>query len=483
MRLHWYSILFVLGCLLLIEGVFMVLSTTLAFFLEETTTSAWVLSASYAVLSGFLCITPGLLLRSRTLKRRDIFLSVTLGWLVISLYGVLPYILTGSIPNFTDAFFESVSGITTTGASVLNNIESLPHSILLWRSLTQWFGGMGIIVLMIAILPFLGIGGLQLFQAEAPGVTTDKLKPRIKETAKILWIVYLGITVSACVFLWIFGMSFFDAINHALTTTSTGGFSTMQASAGAFSAPIQYILIIFMFISSINYALIFMVLQGRLESIRKNDEFMYYALVLTATTVVVTLALLWLNIYGLEESFRAAIFQIISLVTTTGFASADYTTWSPFLTFVFLGIMFVGGMTGSTSGSIKIMRHVVLWKQSFLEFKKQLHPQAVVPLLFNGSIVPQSIVLRILAFAIVFLLTVIVSVAFLILLGLDITTALGAVSATITNVGPGIGGVGPSETFSFLSSEIKLFLAFLMIVGRLELFTVFILFTPYFWRR
>lgn len=418
----------------------------------------------------------------RQLHKRDIYLIVTGGWVLLSLMGALPYLFGGAIPQLANAFFESVSGFTTTGASVLTAIEVQPESILLWRSLTQWIGGMGIVVLMIAVMPLLGIGGMQLFNAESPGVTVDKLTPRIKETAGIMWVVYVVLTFALGFFLWLGGMSVFDAINHAFTTLSTGGFSTKQASMAAFAPHLQYIVIFFMFLAGTSFALLYTALFTKITALFRNDEFRYYVYVVVGATLVLWLFGVTLGT-GIEHAFRDALFQVVSIVTTTGFATADYYVWAAPMVYILFILMFVGGMTGSTAGGVKVMRHLVLFKDAFLEFRKQLHPDAILPVRFNGKLVPQSVLYRVIAFVMLYIFIAVVSVVVLLLFGIDTPTSFGAVAATLGNIGPGLGEVGPVGDYSQLPDLVKWYLSGLMIVGRLELFTVLMLFTPYFWRR
>lgn len=442
-------------------------------------------------LSGVIMIGVGLLLwlvlgkkfEDAALRRREGFLIVTLGWLLMSLFGTLPYILSGSIPNFTDAFFETMSGFTTTGASVLNDIESLDQGILFWRSLTQWIGGMGIIVMTIAILPILGIGGMELFLAEAPGPSSDKLHPRIKETAKRLWLIYIGLTAVLTILLWIGEMNFFDAINHAMTTMATGGFSTRQASIGAFNSSFtHYIIVVFMFLAGTNYTLLYLSISGRVRSLIQNEEFKFYALLSVGVAILVALALCLTEEIAPSIGIRDSIFQVVSIVTTTGFVSADYTAWAPALTITFIMLMFVGGCAGSTSGGIKVVRHLTMARNCILEFRRVLHPRAIIPVKLNNRIVAPNIVTNVLVFVLIYLLIFLSSSIVMACFGLDFKSSIGSVIATLGNIGPGIGEVGPMGNFADIPAGGKWFLAFLMLVGRLELFTVLALFTRYFWR-
>jgi trk system potassium uptake protein TrkH len=386
------------------------------------------------------------------------------------------------LPGVADALFETASGMTTTGATTLTDIEIQPRGLLYWRSLTQWIGGMGIIVLTVAILPLLGIGGIELFAAEAPGPTSDKLHPRISETAKRLWSLYVGLTLVVGILYRLCGMTGYEAINHALTTMATGGFSTQNASAAAFSPLIQYIMIVFMFLAGVNYTLLYLGVKMKWRDVWRSDELKAYIGLVAGLTLFFTARVWYITGQGVEESFRDSLFQIVSLITTTGFVSADYTSWAASLTFICFCLIFLGACAGSTSGGIKLIRNLVFFKNSYLEFKRIIHPQAIIPLRLNGQIVPGRIITHIFNFLLLYLIIFLIGSVILSVLGLDFLTAIGAMATSLSNVGPGIGGVGPVDNFAWLSAPVKLFLSFVMVVGRLEIFTVLVLFTPYFWR-
>ena len=330
---------------------------------------------------------------------------VTIGWISMSFIGTLPYIISGNIPSITDAFFETISGFSTTGASILDDIEATHKGILYWRSLTQWIGGMGIIVMTVAILPILGIGGMELFVAEAPGPTSDKLHPRIKETAKRLWGIYVILTGVLFLLLWMGEMSFYEAINHALTTMATGGFSTKNASIAHYnSAYIEYIITFFMFIAGTNYTLLYFGFKGKLSRFWQHEEFKVYAATILGLTLMVFASILYSSSAGIEKAFRDAIFQVVSVITTTGFVSADYTQWTPFVTILFLIMMFLGGSAGSTSGGVKIVRHLTMAKNCFVELRRLLHPRAIIPVKLNGKIVSPNIISHVLVFILIYLI-------------------------------------------------------------------------------
>ena len=455
--------------------------------------------------SAIIIISIGLILmlsnknNIRQINKKDGYLIVTVGWLTMIFSGMLPYYMTDSISSFSNLIFESMSGYTATGSTIINDVESLPKSVIFWRSMTHWLGGMGIIVLAIAILPLLGIGGMQLFSAEAPGsgISGDKIHPRISATAKRLWYIYVGLTFVETLALNFAGMSIFDAINHSMSNIATGGFSTKNNSLAYWNSipEIQYIIIFFMILAGTNYLLIYSAFIGKFKKLFNNTEFIWY-LSFIAVFVLVTTLVLFFNvdlsntefdhpeIYGkFESSFRHAFFQIVAVITTTGFVTGDFAGWTPFLTMLFFGLMFIGASSGSTSGGIKISRHLILIKNGFLEFKKALHPNAVLPLRYNHSVVKKAVIVNILAFFMLYLILFIIGAGVLSTQGLDFSSAVGGSAASLGNVGPAIGSLGPSLTYEGLSAFAKIWCSFLMLVGRLELFTFLIIFTPYFWRK
>ncbi len=416
--------------------------------------------------------------------KREGFLVVTLSWVIFSLFGSLPFVLTGAIPNFTNAFFETISGFTTTGASILNDIESLSHGILFWRSMTQWLGGMGIIVLSLAILPVLGIGGIQLFVAEVPGPTKDKLHPRIKETAKRLWAIYVLLTGTELILLFLGGMDIFDSVCHSLTTMATGGYSTKQASIGAWDSPyIHYVITIFMFLAGTNFTMVYFALKGKTRKLWRNEEFRTYTFFILGFTAFFTLFLTFTRQGAFEVNFRESFFQVVSIMTTTGFATVDYLMWAPILVVLLFMLMFFGGSAGSTGGGIKIVRVWLIIKNSYLELKRIIHPNAVIPIRYNKRAVPEKITSNILNFVTLYMMVFIIGVIVMSTMGLDLESAMGSVAATLGNIGPGIGSVGPIENFAHLPGFGKWFLSLLMLMGRLELFTVLVLLTPWYWKK
>ena len=472
-----------LGILLVIEGLFMMLSIPISLIYKEDQGMDFFISGLFTLLTGGIAwvFTRD---AAKNISKRDAYIVVSFSWILFSVFGSIPFILTGSIPSFTDAFFETISGFTTTGASVLDDIESLSHGILFWRSLTQWLGGMGIIVLSLAILPLLGIGGMQLFIAEVPGPVPDKLHPRIKDTAKRLWYIYIIFTMLETILLWAGDMDLFDAINHSFTTMATGGYSTKQASIAHWDSPyIHYVISLFMFIAGTNFTLSYFALHFRLDKVFRNEEFKHYLGFVIAFTLVISLIMLFTMDIRVEQSFRDSLFQVISIMTTTGFVTSDYLTWVPILGILIFILMFFGGSAGSTGGGVKIIRVVLLFKNSALELKRLIHPNAVIPVRFNNYAVDQQIITNVLAFVSFYILTLVASMIVIASMGYDLETSMGAAAATLGNIGPGIGEVGPAYSYGHIPGFGKWFLSLLMLIGRLELFTVLILFSPEFWRK
>jgi len=483
MTINYKVVVNVLGLLLIFNGFFMFLCLPASLYFNMDDIIPIGFSATLTAGLGMLIWVLTRAEKKPNIRKREGFLIVTFGWVVMALSGTLPYIMSGSVISFTDAFFETLSGYTTTGASVINDLSVIPKDILFWRSMTQWIGGMGIIVLAVAILPVLGIGGMQLFVAESPGIKPDKLAPRIRDTAKRLWLIYVGLTATEFLLLKMAGMSWFDALNHALTTMATGGFSTHNESAAAFSPTIQYVIIVFMFLAGTSFTLTYFGLIGKFKKVFQNEEFLFYTGIMAVLTIGISLSVISVDDGGFEQAFRHSLFQVVSIVTSTGFVSADYTAWTPFVTILFFIMLFFGGSAGSTAGGVKIVRHIILVKNSILELKRQLHPSAIIPVRLNNRAVDPSITYNVVAFIMMYLIIFALGAVVMTMFGVDFDTALGSVATSLGNIGPGIGDVGPMDNFSWLPSPAKWFLAILMLVGRLELFTVLILFTPYFWRK
>ena len=472
-----------LGMLLLIEGLFMLSCIIISLIYRDNDIGALAISGLISIgAGGFAWVATRK--ASTNLSARDGFLIVSMGWILFSLFGSLPFYLSREIPNYTDAFFETVSGFTTTGASILNDIEALPHALLFWRSMTQWLGGMGIIVMSLAILPLLGIGGMQLFVAEVPGPAPDKFHPRIKETAKRLWAIYIIFTFSETILLLFGGMNLFDAICHSFTTMATGGYSTKQASIAHWDSPyIHYVITLFMFLAGTNFTLSYFAMHLQFKKVFRNEEFRFYISFVVGFILLVTGVLFFAQGLPFEKSFRDAAFQVVSIITTTGFVTADYLTWVSVLGVLIFMLMFFGGSAGSTGGGIKILRVMLFVKNSAVELRRLIHPNAVIPVRFNGNAVSPEIINNVFAFISFYILTMIISVIIMAGMGYDLNTSLGAVAATLGNIGPGIGEVGPVFNYAHLPGFGKWFLSFLMLIGRLELFTVLIIFSPGFWRK
>ncbi len=494
-KLNYKIITHIMGLLLLCNGGFMLLAAIISFAYKDGVTMQIMLAS---ILTMFVGVVLMFFTREhqKSINKREGYIVVTFGWIFMSLSGTFPYLFSGAIPSFTNAFFETMSGYTTTGASILNEIEIIPKGILFWRSLTHWIGGMGIIVLAIAILPLLGIGGMQLFAAEAPGPSADKLHPRITDTAKRLWLIYVGYTAAETLLLKLAGMNFFDAINHALSTLSTGGFSTKNASVAYWNDQplIQYIIMLFMFLAGMNFVLSYFGFKGKVQKIIKDEEFKWYSIFVIVFTLVAAVIIYYktdpanslidhpMVLGPAESAFRHALFQVLAVITTTGFVSADFTVWTPFLKIFFFGLMFLGGSAGSTAGGMKVMRHLITIRNGILEFKRTLHPHAVLPVRYNKRAVSKEIVFNILAFFILYMLSFIIGALVLGILGLDFETAIGGAASSLGNVGPAFGKLSPVNNFDVLPAFGKWWCSFLMLIGRLELFTVLILLTPFFWR-
>lgn len=509
-KINTAIIIKLIGILLLLNATFMLLCIPVSLYYHEPTYQgiAWASLLTFVVGGGAFFLNRQ---ASPDIGKREGYLIVTLVWLLMVIFGALPYLfaapqLDESVRqinqiNLTNAFFETMSGYTTTGASILNDIEIMPKGLLFWRSLTHWLGGMGIIVLAIAILPLLGIGGMQLFVAEVPGVSADKLHPRITATAKRLWLIYLLLTALESVLLKMAGMGWFDAVNHAMSTLSTGGFSTKNASIAYWQQQplIQYIIIVFMILAGTSFVLNYWLIQGKVKKTFANQEFTLYIIMIVLITALFAvvidedskvLSTLPHDLARLEFSIREALFSVVSIITTTGFVTVDFARFSAFVSIIFFALMFVGGCAGSTAGGVKIVRHLILFKHAKNEFTRQLHPNAIVTVQYNNRSVPMKIVHNILAFFMIYLLIFILGATLMAWLDNgDTPTATAFVSAlsvtatSLGNVGPAFANYSPTHNFAAMSDAGKWFCGLLMLLGRLELFTVLILFTPGFWRR
>ncbi|RMF07801.1 MAG: TrkH family potassium uptake protein [Candidatus Neomarinimicrobiota bacterium] len=427
------------------------------------------------------------------ITNRDGFAIVSLAWILTAFVSSIPFQLTGTIPNLTDAFFESMSGVTTTGATILGNvatlphlphgIESLPHGVLFWRSFIQWIGGMGIVLFYIAILPLLGINGYQLFKAEVPGPVADKIRPRVRETAKYLWMVYVGITIVEILLLGISGMNWFEAICHSFTTMPTGGFSTRNASIGAFDNPtIHYIIILFMFLAGVNFSLHFKLLTGDRKAFWRDSEFRHYlGLVLGITVIIAGTRLVQTGNFTHEE-FRNSLFQTVSILTTTGYATADYEHWTFGAQFILLSLMFIGACGGSTGGGMKVIRIQLILKYTAMETRRMLHSRAIIPIRIGNRFIDEDIIRNTLGFFLFYIFIFAVTTLLLTAMNVDITSAVGAAASALGNVGPALASFGPMDNYALLPDFAKWLLSFCMLLGRLEIFTVMVMFSRVFWK-
>lgn len=479
------TVLKVISVLVLIVSGFMIIPGLIALFYQEIKELySFLIAIGISLLSASLIL---ILLRKdkqSVLSTKGGFLLVTLSWITVSFFGAIPFYLSEAIPSVADAFFETMSGFTTTGASILTDIESLPKSLLFWRSLTHWLGGMGIIVLTVAILPLLGIGGLQLIKAEAPGPTVDKLTPRITETAKILWVIYLGMTILQTVLLLFGGLDLFDALTHTFGTLATGGFSPKNASVGHYdSAFVDGVVTFFMIMAGINFALHFRLITGKVKyHLRDTELHTYLAIFLIATTLIVIMT------YGdtyetIGQSIRYASFQAASILTTTGYATTNFEEWPHFAQIVLFLLMFIGGCSGSTGGGIKVVRIVTLFKLSINELRFLLHPRGIFTLKISGTPLKKDVLQAIAGFFYLYILLILIVTLIVATAEEDILTALTTALATVGNIGPGFGNIGPAENYAFYPPYVKWVLSVAMLIGRLEIYTVIILFTPTFWKR
>ncbi len=482
--MHWRHVLKVVGVLTLAIGLFMVLPLAVGLIYQDGSALPFLKAMAVTLTCGAALVfffrgTPG-----DHVSQREGMAIVTLGWSAVGLFGALPFYFEGPFPTFADAFFESVSGFTTTGASVVNHIEGLSRGALLWRSLIQWIGGMGIIVLSIAILPFLGVGGMQLYKAEVPSPVPDKLQPRIRDTAALLWKVYLGMTVVEALLLLAGGMSVYDALCHAFTTMPTGGFSTKNASMAHFdSVYLDLVVIVFMVLAGINFSLHYQLLRGKPLAFWQDAECRYFLGIVVVLTLVVSFDI-WRTVYAeMAEALRHGCFQVVSIITTTGFATADYEKWPAMSQIILFICMFMGASAGSTGGGMKILRIMLCFKFCYKELFSLIHPRAVTHVKLAGKTVPDDVMRSIFGFLALYLGLFAVCAILLAGLGVDFNTTIGAVASCIGNIGPGFGMVGPVENYAEIPYLGKWLLIWCMLLGRLEIYTVIILLVPEFYRK
>ncbi|MDD6552479.1 MAG: TrkH family potassium uptake protein [Prevotellaceae bacterium] len=482
--INWKIIFKVIGQLLFIEAFMMLICCGVASYCHADDMAAFLISAVLTIMTGSVLQVFG---RNATnmLSRRDAYLVVTLTWLIFSLFGSLPFIISGYLPNFTDAYFETMSGFTTTGATVIDNVEILPHGLLFWRSFTHFIGGLGIVFFTIAILPNTDSGGLRLYTAESTGPLNTKLQPRLTTSAKWIWMIYGVLTASCIVAYYLQGMDLFDSINYALSTTATGGFSTHNSSTVGFHSPsLEYTCTIFMLLSSINFPLLYMaVCKGKIRDLFHNSEFRFFISLAAIFTFIIMIELIIHNGYTVEHAFRSGIFQVISFMSTTGLFNDDAAKW-PHVTWVILAMcMFFGACSGSTCGGFKCVRGVMVLKIIKNQFRQMLHPNAVLPLKIDGVNVSTQKRVTLLAFLATYLILCLVISFTMIAMGIDNTNAITITLSALGNVGPSLGlEIGPTMSWSMLPAAAKWMCSIMMLLGRLEIFTVLILFTPQFWK-
>jgi len=477
-------ILNVIGIALIFLSVFMIFPVSVSLIYKQSDTIQLAKSLFVTLVSGAALYLLTRKHKREEIRHREAFIIVTFTWIVMSFFGSIPFMLTDTFHSFTDAYFESMAGFTTTGSSVLNDIEAVPKGILFWRSMIQWIGGMGIIVFTLAILPMLGAGGMQLFKAEVPEISVDKLRPRFIDTAKALWFIYVALTSIDAFLLMAGGMDFYDAICHAFTTMATGGFSTRKESIAHFKSPsIEYITSIFMFLAGVNYSLYFFVFKGKISRLWRSSEFKFYLTVTAIATIMITLNVWKLSFDSLTDSFRHSLFQVVSLMTTTGYATADYEKWSSFAQIILVTTMFFGGMIGSTGGGIKQVRILLMLKQGYREMYQLIHPRAVTTVKIDEKFLDKEVLGSIWGFVFLFLGVCIIATIGMAAVGMDMITSATTVISATCNVGPALGEAGPAENYASIPDTGKWILIFCMLTGRLEVYTVLILLVPHFWKK
>ena len=474
-----------LGMMFILETLFMLVATLVAFLYGGDDLFPFLWSSGILFAAGVLFYLVGFRANERSAGRREGMLTVALTWALLSFFGMLPFYLGGYIDNVADAYFETMSGFTTTGSSTFSDVEALPRGILFWRSLIQWQGGIGMIVFTVALMPIFGGGAIQLYDAETSSITHERFRPRVTQIAKRLWGIYLFLTILVAFLLWLGPMDLFDAVNHAMTTIATGGFSTRNASVGYWDSPyVEYVIAIFMCVGATNMTLIYLAFKGQLGKLWRDEETRWFYAIVACAVLITALYLYTRGIEGdAERAFRLAFFQVSTLISTTGFYTADFIAWGPFFWLVALMLMVVCGCAGSTSGGLKAGRVMILAKNLFNVFKKQTHPSAIVPVRVNGHAISTDVVHKILAFTFVYLSLIVFSCLILTLDGMPFEEAIGAVISSLGNVGQGLGSLGPVGNFSGLSDFTKWYLSFLMMTGRLEIFTVLTILLPGFWKQ
>jgi len=482
--MRWRYVFNIIGILNIFLGISMVFALLWGLYYQDRSVQPLLKSTGITLLFGFLLYLFSRAPKTDYISHKEGMAIVTIGWIVIGFFGALPFYIGGTFDLFVDAYFESVSGFTTTGSSVMTNIESVAKGLLFWRSLIQWLGGMGIIVLSVAILPFLGVGGMQLYKAEVPSPVPDKLKPRVRDTAMILWKVYALISVAQVILLMFGGMDLFDSICHTFTTMPTGGFSPKNASVAHYNSTyIDMVINFFMLVAGINFALHYQFLRGKPLIFWKDSECRFFLV-----TVMVLTAIVSFNVYGsvyktIGQALRYGSFQVISILTTTGYATADYEQWPAFSQLVLLLCMFIGASAGSTGGGMKCLRVMLYLKYCYRELFSLIHPHSVTQIKIQGKPIPEDVMRSVLGFMGLYSGLFAVSAVLLAWLGVDLVTSIAAVAATLGNIGPGLGMVGPVDNFAQIPYMGKWLLVWCMLLGRLEIYTVIILLVPEFWRK
>ncbi|HZJ82518.1 MAG TPA: TrkH family potassium uptake protein [Clostridia bacterium] len=481
--MNYGIIIKVLGKLLVFESLAMIPPLFISIYYGQGDMFSFIISITIIGLIGFLMSrVKG---SNQKIKAKEGLTIVALGWTLASLFGSLPFIISGSIPSFVDALFETVSGFSTTGSTIIDDIEILPKGILFWRSFTHWMGGMGILVFTVAFLPTMGIGGFQIFKAESPGPTADKIVPRIKDTAKVLYTTYLSITIIQVILLALGGMGIFESLIHTFGTVGTGGFSTRNASIGAYnSSYIHIVITVFMILSGVNFSLYYTLFKGRWKDVVRNGELrLYLAIILISGLAIGINILSSTNNYdSIGTAFKDSFFQVGSIITTTGYATTDFNIWPTFSKAILLTLMFIGGCAGSTSGAIKNIRILILGKLIKRQVAKTFHPNAYIPVKVNGKVLSGDTIAGITSFFILYIIIFVIGTLLISLEGIDLESSISAVASSIGNVGPGFGFVGPRNNFSGFSNYSKILLSFLMLLGRLELFTIIALISPKAWK-
>ena len=476
-----------MGALLLLEAIFMAIAMGVSLWYKEADTGIFLISTIITLLAGVIGLCIGRRAESR-MGEREGYIIVAMVWVVFSAFGLLPYYLSGQVPTFTDAWFESMSGFTTTGATIIPNLDVITHGLLFWRSLTQWIGGMGIIVLSIAILPIFGLNGMQLYAAEVTGLTYEKLSPRISDTAKMMWTTYVILTVSEILGLWLCGMPIFDAVCHSFSTIATGGFSTKNNSLEFYdSAAIHYLVTFFMFVSGINFVILIYLVSGKARNFFRDEEFRWYTVAVVLFSLLLTIGLYiarpgWTGLH-MERAFRDSIFTVISAMTSTGYTISDYMYWPVVAWVVIFFLMLTGACAGSTAGGIKWVRLSIILKNGVAEFQRRIHPNAIIPVKLNEKTIPQQTINNIMAFLIFYIFIIVITVVVFCASGVNFDESIGAAVSAIGNVGISIGQFGPSGTYAEFPTVAKWVMSFVMLIGRLEIFTILLLFTRALWKK